>query len=344
MIECVFTLDYEIYGNGTGDLRELVYEPGERLRDIFRKWDVRFVAFVETAEFDKIEAFGSDPAIDLVKKQIRSFSLEGFEIALHLHPQWCNARFHQDRWHLDLSEYNLCNLPRTRIAQIVDGALEYLRHVLNQPRFTPLSFRAGNWLFQPTRTAASVLAEKGIQLDSSVFKGGIQHLHALDYRRAWKNGYYWRFDTDVTEPDPTGPWIEVPIHTEMVPFWKMPSSKRLGFRNNFGISNQNAAARLNRVRDFLRFRYPLKLDFCRMTLIELTTMISKVILEDKKDPESYRPIVAIGHTKDLVDLDTVEGFLSFLRTSGISVATFEAIYPKLLDQQRQNPEMARPLS
>ena len=30
MIECIFTLDYEIYGDGTGSLNELVYEPTDR--------------------------------------------------------------------------------------------------------------------------------------------------------------------------------------------------------------------------------------------------------------------------------------------------------------------------
>jgi len=55
MIECIFTLDYEIYGNGTGALGDLVYGPTERLRDIFRKWNAQFVAFVEVAEFEKIE-------------------------------------------------------------------------------------------------------------------------------------------------------------------------------------------------------------------------------------------------------------------------------------------------
>src|SRR6267142_2578118 len=47
MIECIFTLDYEIYGDGTGSLNELVYEPTERLRVVFEKRGVRFVSFVE---------------------------------------------------------------------------------------------------------------------------------------------------------------------------------------------------------------------------------------------------------------------------------------------------------
>src|ERR1035437_4549993 len=122
MIDCIFTLDYEIYGNGAGALRDLVYEPAQRLRDIFTKWNARFVNFIEVAELEKIEACGTDPAIDLVKGQIKEFYRDGFEIGLHLHPQWCNACYHQGRWFLDYSEYNLCTLPRTRVARIVEGS------------------------------------------------------------------------------------------------------------------------------------------------------------------------------------------------------------------------------
>lgn len=172
MLDFIFTIDYEIYGNGTGALQELVYEPARRLKALFQKHDARFVNFVEVAEFERIEAYGTDPAIDLVKKQIQEYYRDGFEIALHLHPQWANAYYEDGRWVLDLSEYNLCKLSRARIAEIVDGSLVYLRRVVGQPRYTPLSFRAGNWLFQPTQIAASVLAERGIRIDSSVFKGG----------------------------------------------------------------------------------------------------------------------------------------------------------------------------
>ncbi len=155
MIEFVFTLDCEIYGNGTGLLKDLVHEPARRLTELFRNRNARFVAFVEVAEFEKIETCGTDPAIDLVKKQIKEFYRDGFEVGLHLHPQWCNARYERGAWVLDYREYNLCTLPRPRIAEIVEGSLAYLRHVVGRSDFTPLSFRAGNWLFQPTQTAAS---------------------------------------------------------------------------------------------------------------------------------------------------------------------------------------------
>jgi hypothetical protein len=335
MIECIFTVDYELYGNGTGALKQLVYEPAEMLREIFRKWNARFVVFVEAAEFYQIETWKTDPAIVDVKRQIREFYQEDFEIALHLHPQWCNARHEKGKWVLDYNEYNLCTLPRPRISQIVEQSLDYLRGAVGRPDFTPLSFRAGNWLFQPTETAASVLAEKGIQIDSSVFKGGLQHNNALDYRPALRNGYYWPFGRDVNQPDPTGKWIEAPIYTDMVPLWKMSTSKRLGFTGGQGMATRGTRQKLNRALDFLRFWYPRKLDFCRMTLSELTSTMERVAREDQETPDAYKPIVAIGHTKDLTDPQTIDAFLSFLHMNQIAVATFETAQPKLSREAAQ---------
>jgi hypothetical protein len=331
MIECVFTLDYEIFGNGTGSLRDLVYEPARMLMETFRAHDARLVAFVEAAELQKIEAQGSDVAIDLVQAQIKELYEQGFEIGLHLHPQWCNAQFANGMWLLDYEEYNLCKLPRPRIAEIVGSALGYLRHVLDDSRFTPLSFRAGNWLFQPTLEAAGVLAEHGIKVDSSVFKGGLQHRHSLDYRASLRNGPFWRFEADVNQPDPAGAWLEVPIYSEMVPLWKMSTGRRLGMGAGAARVGSEISQKFGRMRDFLRFRYPLKLDFCRMTLAEMISMFGNILREDQGSPAEYRPIVAIGHTKDFPDAATIGEFLSFLKSQEIAVSTFSEVYPKLVE-------------
>lgn len=330
MIECIFTVDYEIYGNGKGALRELVYEPAEKLIEIFRKHNLRFVAFVEVAELEMIERKGTDAAIDLVKEQIRNFHRDGFELGLHLHPQWYNGEYENGRWLLDYDEYNLCILSRERIVQIVDRSIAYLRGVLGESGYMPLSFRAGNWLFQPTRTAGDVLAERGIKVDSSVFKGGLQHQHKLDYRFALRNGYYWTFRDYVDIPDPVGPLLELPIYTQMVPFWKMLTIKRIGLQRKGSSAALDGKKRLNRLLDYLRLWYPLKFDFCRMTINELSSMLERVIREDQKNPSSYKPLVAIGHTKDLIDFDSIEHFLSFLSERGIPVSTFERVYQKCL--------------
>ena len=328
MIECIFTIDYEIYGNGEGSLKELVYEPAQRLKEIFLRSHERFVFFVEVAELEMIEAKGTDPAIDLVKHQIRDFCRKGFELGLHLHPQWYNGRFENGRWYLDYNEYNLCTLPRERIVQILDRSIAYFQDILDIADFTPLAFRAGNWLFQPTQTIASVLAERGIKVDSSVFKGGMQKQQKLDYRRAAKNGYFWKFHDDVNSPDSKGVLLELPIYTQMVPPWRMLTNKRIGLQQKGTSGSRTVKQRLYRFLDMARFWYPLKLDFCRMTIDELTRMIDTVIREDRQDPTSFKPIVAIGHTKDLVDFETAESFLSCLGKKGIKISNFRTIYER----------------
>ena len=328
-------MDYEVYGSGDGGLRELVYEPAERLKEIFSEQKKRFVVFVEAAEFEMIEAAGTDHSIDLVKRQIRDFYSEGYEIGLHLHPQWYNARCENGRWQLDYDEYNMCILPQERIARIVDRAISYLRVVLGMPDFSPLAFRAGNWLFQPAQPAAAILANHGVKIDSSVFKGGVRHEYGLDYRQALRNGYYWKFSDDAVTPCANGIMTEIPIYTQMVPFWRMFNAKRVDMERK-GSSGQTRRQRMNRILDLLRFRHPLKLDFCRMTIREWTRMLDSVIREDGRDPSVLRPIVAIGHTKELSDLETVKSFLDYLEQKGISVTTFQDIYTKYAQKSDGN--------
>lgn len=328
MIECIFTLDYEIYGNGEGALRELVLEPARDLYEVFQKAGVPLVLFTEVAELQKIEDSGTDPAVQAVKQQIRQFHQAGHEIALHLHPQWCNARYVEQKWILDYSEYNLCMLAPERIAVIVDNGIAYLGEVLDDPGFTPFSFRAGNWLFQPTASAAQIIAARGIKVDSSVFKGGLQYLHKLDYRPALGNGYFWKFSRDVNRFDPAGPLLEIPIHTHMTPSWRLLTGKRLALQQKGGGGDRSLRQKIYRIADRMRLKQPLKLDFCRMTINEMKAMMERVIHEDHQNPALYRPIVAIGHTKDLIDLETVARFIDYLRGQAITVTTLRQAYAK----------------
>ncbi len=325
MVECIFTIDYEIYGDGRGSLKDLIYQPARRLKALFDQLGAKLVVFVEAAELEKIETFGTDPAIDDVKQQIREFRLDGHEIALHIHPQWCNARYQDGAWKLDYNEYSLGPLSEQRIDAIVGQSIAYLQNVLRASDFIPRSFRAGNWLLQPSAKIARVLSRHGIKIDSSVYKGGRQRKHKLDYRPALANGYYWKFSDDVNVADTTGPLLEVPVYTTMVPFWKMANRKRIGLQYKAASGGQCLQTRLNRVLDLMRFHQPMKFDFCRMTLTEL---VSTIKTANRADPGLYKPIVAIGHTKDLEDFDTIKAFLSYLEQKSIKITTFEAMDPK----------------
>jgi hypothetical protein len=110
----------------------------------------------------------------------------------------------------------------------------------------------------------------------------------------------------------------------------MLTGKRLGLQQKSLGAAQPSKNKLSRFRDFLRLRHPLKFDFCRMTLDELVNMVDSVLQKDHKSPEIFKPLVAIGHTKDLVDFETVKAFLAVLRDKGVGISTLEAVYPRCL--------------
>jgi hypothetical protein len=170
------------------------------------------------------------------------------------------------------------------------------------------------------------LAERGLKVDSSVYKGGLWRQHNLDYRPALRNGHFWRFSADTNVPDPKGYLLEFPILTRMVPTWTMFTSKRVSMQRSNSSAVRTGKKVLNRLKDFLRLRYPLKFDLGETTQEERTRMLEAVIREDRKDPATFRPIVAIGHTKDLIDSDKVESILAFLKMKGIKVSVFPGVY------------------
>jgi len=328
MIECIFTVDYEIFGNGRGSLEELVIAPAERLKTIFQSRNLRFVLYPEVAELERIEAESADPALERVKQQLQEFHQDGFELGLHVHPWWYNAHYKNREWVLDYSEYNLCVLPRARVIQIIERAIAYYNRLLNRSGIAPFSYRAGHLLFQPAKTVAGVLAEQGVKVDSSVFKGGVWKHHKQDYRGTKRNGYYWKFSDRIELPDPDGALLELPIYTRMIPIWKMLTTKRIGLKKRGASVAQTSKKMTSRITDYLRLFYPQKFDVCSMSIDELTSTIDPILREDKADPSTYRPIVAIGHTKEMVDFDTLETFLAYLETTGIRVSTFKEAYGK----------------
>jgi len=328
MVECIFTLDYEIYGNGAGNLRELVCEPTKELISLFKAHRATFVVFAEAIEFFKIDEHKTDVGIREVRDQLCRLRDGGFEIGLHLHPWWFNARRENFHWRLDWTERNLCAAPRHKIDEVLGCAIGYLRDVLGDRSYTPVSFRNGLWLMQPTANMAQALGQHGVKIDSSVFKGGRINELGLDYRPALENGDYWRFSGDVNTPDENGLLLEVPIHSEMVPFWKMLRRKRLGLQKKVP-SSANGTPLPGRWRDFARLTYPRKLDFCRMSYSELQLSMERIVQGSAKSPGAPKPIVAIGHSKDFTDFGTVKDFLSYLDRNDIPVSDFRGIISRI---------------
>ena len=322
MLLLIFTLDYEIFGNGEGRLKDLVYEPVVKLNSLFDAYDVKYVNFVEAAELIKIKEYGTDNYIDLVENQLAAMHNSNYEIALHIHPQWFNGKFINNKWSLDYNEYNLSRLDTEKIDSYINLCVEYLKRAVKDESFSPISYRAGGWLIQPSYNISKNLRRNGIIIESSVFKGGYNNYVGLDFRKYPVNKFFWSFSSDVLEEDTEGKLLEIPIYSQMFPIWKMYSKKRVGIHKNMR-KRKDLKYKIFSYLDKIRFKYPQKYDFAKMTFTELKNMLDKLIMIDSDSKDIVKPIVLIGHSKNLIDLNTIEKFLKYVKNNKISITTFK---------------------
>ena len=97
--------DWELSGNGSGDVRELQFEPMRKLVDIYQTCGIHGSFNVEVMQqlsFRQNEATHPElkTLADEWDENVRETFRRGHDVQLHLHPQWLNATYAGGKWKL----------------------------------------------------------------------------------------------------------------------------------------------------------------------------------------------------------------------------------------------------
>ncbi|MCF7762200.1 MAG: hypothetical protein K9N62_00850 [Verrucomicrobia bacterium] len=325
----VLSVDYEVFGNGSGDVRQHILNPTEQMARLCESHGFPLTVFFEVEEYlaferyrrELTEACGYDPA-GLIREQVLALARRGHDIQLHLHPEWHGGRWNGQEWVLRQDQETVDSLFESQgeatsyVAsrkRVIDALLEEAR-----TRRRVQVYRAGAFSAQPGRRLLTALAENGIVIDSSVVKGMTRwNGHgALDYRQAPNAKGPWRVTNDVVREDPAGAVWEFPIYSVMGRRWQQATFARFKakFSRNVPRAQQTRLVRQLGIRRspfaFLRFLVepvPIKLDFHNLEPMKLLHLIRSA-----PKPENGLPdvLVLIGHTKEHIDN---HGFGTFLR-------------------------------
>jgi hypothetical protein len=223
MLKAIFTLDYEIHGNGEGSPHALMVEPTRRMLDQFDRYGAKLTIMAEVAEILKFreyrDRFGRDDYhYQAIADQLREAVRRGHDVQLHLHPSYFNAQYAGGRWRQDWSEYNFASLPPARLAEVVRAGKSYLEELLRpvHPAYECIAFRAGNWAVSPSANVVRALLQNHIQIETSVFKYGRREgLVNFDYTHAHSDLVPWPVaEQDVCRKDEEGRLVEFPIYCE----------------------------------------------------------------------------------------------------------------------------------
>ncbi|MEY8197658.1 MAG: hypothetical protein RPS47_00270 [Colwellia sp.] len=213
----ILTVDYELFGNGSGDIVNCVIKPTEIMLNIADKYNAKLTLFVDIAEFlamKKSKEHQDD--VGLVYTQIQNAVRRGHDVQLHLHPQWIGASYSDGSWNLALRKWRIADVDSNDMAAcfgLYKQALEEIVQVVN-PAYRCDVFRAGGWCIQPSAKVLTAMKAAGLRMDSTVAPGARlkNTKHWFDFSTTPKKPV-WLIDNDVCAESKEGALLEVPIAT-----------------------------------------------------------------------------------------------------------------------------------
>jgi len=179
-IHLAFVDDWELSGDGSGNPRELQFQPMRELARIYEAHGVRGSFNAEVMQqltFRKFQA--AHPELkdfaDEWEATVRQTFSAGHDIQLHIHPQWSSAEYRAGAWNLN-GDWSILNYSVDEARQMIGGGKEYLENLLRpiKPGYGCVSFRSGSWCIAPSPHMLGVLAGLGIVFDMSIV-GGVQY-------------------------------------------------------------------------------------------------------------------------------------------------------------------------
>ena len=331
-----FTLDYEIHGNGDGNPIDLMVKPTYRLMNMLERYHQHLTIMADVAEILCFKRYWKKTGCDdfhvqEIEQQLCDAIRRGHDVQLHIHSSYFNAHWNGTHFDQCIKEYNMAALSYERISEMVGSCVEYLENLLRPIKsdYRVWLFRAANWSMMPTSTLYRVLVERGITHDTSVYKGGCQGGNVCyDYRNAHDNLLSYKASSeDINQYDANGMLIEMPIYTEMHPFWSFISPIRIFrmVRAKFHkhkdnqqklptISNvdKNDNRKLS-LRSFF-VKSPLKMDFNQVNGRGLIHMMKNIMRRAERENLSHVDVVLIGHSKTFVPYNekTLRPFLEWV--------------------------------
>lgn len=215
------TDDWELRGNGSGDLNEIQIRPMQKLIEIYGKYGARgtFMAEVmqqltfrrEQRRFPELKTLA-----DSWDEAVRGAFKQRHDIQLHIHPQWTKAEYANGKWKLS-GDWSILNYPEKAADEMISACKNYLENLLRpiNPEYKCVAFRAGASVIAPSPFILNLLAKHGIVFDLSIV-GGLRvntRNVKFDYTDCDEDflPFYPRMDDARKISDKTEPVICVPI-------------------------------------------------------------------------------------------------------------------------------------
>lgn len=311
----LLTLDYELYGNGSGNVFKHIIEPTDMILNILHKYDAKLTIFFEVVEYWKLKeeweagnrmGYQDNPIVAM-EEQIKEAYRQGHDVQLHIHPQWVDAEYKNGTWHLNLNEWRLGGYFRDgeySLVNLLQKGKQTLEDLITpiDPEYRCIAIRAGGYNIQPSEEIVMAMASVGLKVDTSIYPGGkeIGTLSNYDYTGIKEDISYWYVGNKLEEQG-NSEIVELPIVAFPIRRWKKFASfdriKSL-FRNSKSATDSFIAktshpksSRLDKVKYFFEIEWQTW-DYCLFSPSLHKHFFSQVNRQKNRD---Y--LTLVGHPK-----------------------------------------------
>jgi hypothetical protein len=176
-VQLVLVDDWELRGNGAGDMRVMQFDTLRRLLAIYESHGLRASINAEVMQqLHHLEQGERFPALRALAQEWEAVVLDayarGHDVQLHVHGQWHQARYEEGRWVLS-GNWSLPHHRPEDARDMIRRSKRYLEELLRSvdPGYRCVSFRSGQWCLAPSDHMLSILAEEGFAIDLSMVGG-----------------------------------------------------------------------------------------------------------------------------------------------------------------------------
>lgn len=376
MIHLVLSLDYEIFGNGSGDVRRDMIEPTQRLLALCDTHGAKVSIMFEVGEYwamKQAEEAGSlrlgySPSRE-IEQQLQDAAGRGHDVQLHLHPWWIGAAFEGSRWRLHPEYRRVSDLPNgigseddpLSVVGVLSRGKQTLEAIVKatRPEYECLVYREAMFWGQPSEVLVTGLKQAGLAGDSSVVKGLYEtNPVPTDYRQAESaTGYWWTRADEISLRGPTGEHIvEFPVWSRMRPYasnfkgtklrvsLKRRCVERASANGHGMMEARKSRDSLGTILRKLGSFQPMKYDFCKLSARDMIRGLRQSIEDDEGVENGFgTPLVMLGHSKDFWNDRNLGTFLEFVQAEcaeSVRFGTFGELTKKIVERDRHTEEIS----
>ena len=188
-MDLAITLDYELFGNGTGNVFSDIILPTKKILKLCKQFNAKITIFFEVVEYWKLceewengnsMGYSKNPC-KAIENQLKNALIDGHDLQLHVHPQWLGAQFINGKWNctqywsmIDIENFK--KEFKLNLYEVIKNGKETIEKICREiyDDYSCNIFRAGGFNILPSEKIIQILYSLGFRADSSVFAGGFK--------------------------------------------------------------------------------------------------------------------------------------------------------------------------